>query len=138
VVLVFDCTVINVLLLISLKIYILRFRESGRIEESDLRELKQEYGIMIMTSLLRIIIDVAFLIMPILPEDSQGRCIGLVDGHLVRTIFYNCVANIINHVLPIVWFLKIYSFKSLSEKQSNQTSNTSEESANNLIKSILE
>lgn len=60
-----DCCIINVMLLVSLRIYMVRFRQTGRIYESDLAQLRQEYSIMIMTSLLRIVIDVLFLVLPI-------------------------------------------------------------------------
>jgi hypothetical protein len=75
---------------------------------------------MIITSGLRIVTDVIFLVFPIVDKSEIKYCVGKSD--ILRTIFYNCVANLINHVLPIIWFLKIYSFSSLQSRRQNRLS----------------
>lgn len=68
---------------------------------------------MIFTSLLRIIIDLFFLIIvPLLGILDSNSCVGPFEEHPFRTIVYTGFGNIVNHLLPILWIVKIYSISS--------------------------
>jgi hypothetical protein len=76
---------------------------------------------MIFTSAIRILIDTVFLIIiPITGILDGGGCIGQFSDHAIRTVVYNIIGNIINHVLPIIWVLKIYNLSSFSSENSSE------------------
>jgi hypothetical protein len=59
-----DCVISNVLLIISLKIFVRRFRQAARLEDNDLKVLKREYVMMIAISLIRVVLDLYFVVIP--------------------------------------------------------------------------
>lgn len=71
-ILICDSLIINIFLALSMKIYLRRFAEVGRLQISDLIQLRKEYRVMIGTSVMRVIIDLVFLGLPIV----KGKCIG--------------------------------------------------------------
>lgn len=65
---------------------------------------------MIFTSLLRIVIDLFFLIIiPFTGILDGNSCVGPFEQHSFRTIVYTGVGNIVNHLVPILWVIKIYN-----------------------------
>lgn len=71
-ILICDSLIVNIFLALSMKIYLRRFAEVGRLQISDLIQLRKEYRVMIGTSVMRVIIDLVFLGLPIV----KGKCIG--------------------------------------------------------------
>jgi hypothetical protein len=75
--LVFDCFACNFILIVSRNIFIRRFEEAHTLEQDDLRVLKKEYTIMIITSLYRIVLAVFFIILPMRNVFAFGEgCLG--------------------------------------------------------------
>lgn len=122
-ILMFDSVITNIFLALSLKIYLKAIKLIYTIDQQDLVTLKIEYTLMIVTSFMRIVIDIPFLIMPMFIK-SNNPCIGDFNSHIMQTIFYNIFGNIINHFLPIIWTLKIYNFETVSMASIKSSSNT--------------
>jgi len=67
---------------------------------------------MIGTSLTRVLIDVVFLTgLPLIIRKGKG-CMGPFTDHLAQSLIYSVFGNVVNHLLPICWILKIYDASS--------------------------
>lgn len=67
---------------------------------------------MIISSFFRVAIDILFLTaLPIIIEPSSNACMGPFQSHLIQSIFYLIIGNTVNHIIPIAWILKIYTFE---------------------------
>jgi hypothetical protein len=116
-ILILDSVIMNVYLGLSLKIYLKRFNHISSMKEKEIRKLKIEYFFMIVSSFMRVVIDILFLTaLPLfIKEHSRDECIAPFSSHVFQSIFYLIVGNVINHILPIIWILKIYTFQAEEE-----------------------
>lgn len=64
-ILITDSVIMNIYLILSLKIYLKAIRFIPAMSEKEIQTLKVEYGLMIATSLMRVIIDLIFLAIPL-------------------------------------------------------------------------
>ena len=64
-VLILDCFFSSIVLILSLRIFIVRFGETNRFERNDLKRLKREYVVMIIASVFRIANALFFVILPL-------------------------------------------------------------------------
>jgi hypothetical protein len=89
-ILISDSVIMNVYLVLSLKIYLKRLNHIVSIEEKELRKLKMEYFLMIITSFTRVVIDILFsTALPLAIEsNSASNCIGPFSTHVINSIFY--------------------------------------------------
>ena len=124
-ILISDSVIMNAYLGLSLKIYLKRLNHIVSIQEEELRKLKIEYSFMIISSLIRVVIDILFLTaLPLLvKEHSSSACVGPFSSHIIQSVFYLIIGNVVNHILPIIWVLKIYSFESSEQEDSDSEPN---------------
>ena len=108
-ILIADCGITNIILIVSLKIFTQRFGKTHRFEEGGFKKLRREYIVMIIVSLLRIINALFFVTLPQFEVIPEGDCLDSFSNNPLRTIFFNGVENCVNHLLPIIWVLKIYN-----------------------------
>ena len=73
---------------------------------------------MIIISLFRIINDLGFVTLPQWGVIPQGDCIASFSQNPQRTILFNGLGNLLNHLLPIIWVLKIYNISSYEQSLS--------------------
>jgi hypothetical protein len=71
-VLISDSIISNVFLVTSLRIFVVKFRQLVQLSEKDLRKLKIEYVVMMMTSVMRFVIDSIIFLLKIVDNECIG------------------------------------------------------------------
>ena len=101
-------------MLINIFLVVLRCYFISTLRGEELRILRIEYGVMMVCSLIRVIIDSLYLFLLIVGNSvsPDGVCVNSSDPSHEYTFGYNVAGSLLMHILPIVVILKIYTYNS--------------------------